>query len=95
VSASLDYRYNEEKVDDAWPRRTSIWYPQDSRKSIRNDEIEWTDGLKIVRMEDGRVKIGRQGGGWRIYIATSPFYAAAGSNPTTHAIVGFECVATE
>jgi len=31
-----------------------------------NDEIEWTDGLKIVRIEDGRVKIGRQGGGWRI-----------------------------
>lgn len=56
-----------------------------------NQTTEWPDGLKVVRMADGRVKIGRQGSTFRggtKGIVVQQF--ASGSNPTAHIIAAFD-----
>ncbi|MFZ3391711.1 hypothetical protein TVH25_00420 [Rhodococcus sp. 7Tela_A2] len=56
-----------------------------------NQTTEWPDGLKVVRMSDGRVKIGRQGSMFRggtKGIVVQQF--ASGSNPTAHIIAAFD-----
>ena len=56
-----------------------------------NQTTEWPDGLKVVRMSDGRVKIGRQQsklrGGTKGVVAQQ---FASGSNPTAHIIAAFD-----
>ncbi|MDO1481789.1 hypothetical protein [Rhodococcus ruber] len=56
-----------------------------------NETTEWPDGLKVVRMADGRVKIGRQGSqlrGGAKGVKVQQF--ASGSNPTAHIIAAFD-----
>jgi hypothetical protein len=53
-----------------------------------NDVTEWADGLKVVRMADGRVKVGRQGSKLRDRPVVQQF--RSGSNPTAHVIVAFD-----
>lgn len=56
-----------------------------------NETTEWPDGLKVVRMTDGRVKIGRQRArlrGGTKGVTVQQF--ASGSNPTAHIIAAFD-----
>ena len=56
-----------------------------------NQTTEWSDGLKVVRMPDGRVKIGRQGSklrGGPKAVKVQQF--GNGSNPTAHIIAAFD-----
>ncbi|MGW5074051.1 hypothetical protein [Rhodococcus sp. NPDC004095] len=58
-----------------------------------NETTEWPDGLKVVRMADGRVKIGREGAQFRggtKGVKTQQF--ASGNNPTAHIIAAFDDV---
>lgn len=65
--------------------------PRTYTNQAGNQTTEWSDGLKVVRFADGRVKIGRQGshirGGPR-NVTVQQF--ATGSNPTAHIIAAFD-----
>ena len=67
--------------------------PRFYRNQSGNDTAEWPDGLKLVRLPDGRVKVGRQNSrieGGKAAVTVQQF--AGGSNPTAHVIVKFDAL---
>ncbi|MCQ4152015.1 hypothetical protein [Rhodococcus qingshengii] len=69
----------------------SFGVPRTYLNQAGNETTEWPDGLKVVRMADGRVKIGRQmsqlrGGTKGVKIQQF----ASGGNPTAHIIAAFD-----
>lgn len=65
--------------------------PKTYKNRSGNDVTEWSDGLKLVRFADGRVKVGRQGSVLRCGprgVSAQEF--RAGNNPTAHVIAAFD-----
>ncbi|MCY1659263.1 hypothetical protein OVA21_19100 [Dietzia sp. SL131] len=67
--------------------------PRTYKNQAGNETTEWPDGLKVVRMADGRVKMGRQGSqlrGGPKGVQVQQF--AKGTNPTAHIIAAFDTI---
>ena len=70
--------------------------PRTYKNQAGNETTEWPDGLKVVRMIDGRVKIGRQGSqlrGGSKGVQIQQF--ASGTNPTAHIIAAFDAIESD
>jgi len=68
--------------------------PRTYKNQAGNETTEWPDGLKVVRMADGRIKMGRQGSqlrGGPKGVQVQQF--AKGTNPTAHIIAAFDTIA--